>query len=94
MFDFRSNTSTPNQNATKPPVSTDDDEWAFESALPENNELPSSNVITLIDSGINITAEVTRKLNSDPIITLSFKYSNKTPMPVSELTFQAAVSKV
>jgi ADP-ribosylation factor-binding protein GGA len=94
MFDFRSNTSTPNQNATKRPVPTDEDEWAFESALPENNELPSSNLITLTDSVIIITAEVSRKSSSDPAITLSFKYSNKTPMPVSELTFQAAVSKV
>lgn len=94
MFDFRSNTSTPNPNVTKAPVSTDDDEWAFESALPENTELPSSNVITLTDSVINITAEAGRKSSSDPLITISFKYSNKTPMPISELTFQAAVSKV
>ncbi|OAF54570.1 hypothetical protein VC83_09210 [Pseudogymnoascus destructans] len=92
MFDFGSNTSTPNPNATNPPVSTDDDEWEFESALPKNNGLPS-NVITLTDSVINITAEASRKSNSDPAITISLRYSNKTPMPISDLELRVAVPK-
>lgn len=93
LFDFSSNVSSKPQTPTVPTTSADDDEWAFESALPESNGLPSTNTITLTDTAVNVVVEASRRSTSDPVIILSIKYSNKTPMPVTELTFQAAVSK-
>jgi hypothetical protein len=72
----------------------DEEEWSFQSALPESNGLPTSNQITLTDSVINVTIEASRRSASDPVITLSAKFSSKVPQPITELGFQAAVSKV
>ena len=75
-------------------AATDDDEWAFSSALPESNGLPSSNNIVITDSSINITLHATRKSPSDPAIMMTVKFTSKVPQLITELTFQVAVTKV
>lgn len=77
-----------------PPATNDDDEWAFSSALPESNGLPSSNSITITDTIINISLHAVRKSPSDPIITMNVHFSNKVAQLITELTFQVAVTKV
>jgi ADP-ribosylation factor-binding protein GGA len=92
MFDFTK--SAPPATAIPPAPANDDDEWSFSSALPESNGLPSSNSITITDSTINISVHATRKSPSDPIITLTVKFSSKVAQLITELTFQVAVTKV
>lgn len=81
--------------ATAAPAATDDDdEWAFSSALPESNGLPSSTDITVTSSAILIALHASRTSPSDPAITMTVKFSSQSPQSVSELTFQVAVTKV
>jgi hypothetical protein len=93
-FSSFSNSSTPKPAAPPAPASADDEEWAFESALPESNGLPTVNNLLLTQNNVIVSVEASRKSSSDPLITLSLRYSNGTPRPVEGLTFQAAVSKV
>ncbi|KAM3081252.1 ARF-binding protein [Clarireedia jacksonii] len=72
-------------------TSTDDDEWAFSSALPDS--LPTSNDLTVCDTNLRIFLNATRDANTSDQINLSLAFSNNTDQPVSELTFQAAVTK-
>lgn len=87
MFDFA-------KPQPAPPVSADDDEWAFASALPENNGLPTSNEVVVTDSNLKVVIHATRQSPSDSIILMTVKFSNKQALPVTELTFQVAVTKV
>jgi ADP-ribosylation factor-binding protein GGA len=77
-----------------PAAANDDDEWAFSSALPESNGLPSSNEITVTDTSVRILLQATRTSPEDPVITMNVKFSSKTPQPITELVFQIAVTKV
>jgi ADP-ribosylation factor-binding protein GGA len=92
IFDFAK--SAPLATAIPPAPANDDEEWSFSSALPESNGLPSSNSVIITDSTINISLHAARKSPSDPIITLTVKFSNKVAQLVTELTFQVAVTKV
>jgi hypothetical protein len=73
-------------------TSTDDDEWAFSSALPD--ALPTSNDLTVNNTNLKIFLNATRDASVQDQINLSLAFSNNTDQPVSELTFQAAVTKV
>jgi ADP-ribosylation factor-binding protein GGA len=90
MFDFAKPVPAP----APPAPANDDDEWAFESALPESTGLPSSRDISLTDSTINILLHAIRASPSESSIKLSVEISNKLPQIVTELTFQVAVTKV
>jgi ADP-ribosylation factor-binding protein GGA len=92
IFDFA--TAAPRATAIPPAPANDDDEWSFSSALPESNGLPSSNSFTITDSTLNISLHATRKSPSDPIITMTVKFSSKVAQLITELTFQVAVTKV
>ena len=95
IFDFSAFTSKPSQQsqAPLPPTqSADDDEWAFESALPVST--PSSNTIVVSKTSLSISLHAAREVFSTPIITLSVSFSNTTDLPITELTFMAAVTKV
>jgi ADP-ribosylation factor-binding protein GGA len=92
LFDFAQ--SAPPVTAIPPASTNDDDEWAFSSALPESNGLPSSTSITITDTIINISIHATRKSPSDPIITMTVHFSSKVAQLITELTFQVAVTKV
>jgi len=84
IFDFA--------NLQPPPAAAqDDDEWAFESALPEGP--PSSNTLLVSDTSISISLNAMREPQTPSIITMSITFSNKSDQPVSELTFMAAVIK-
>ena len=92
IFDFSK--VAPPATSIHPAPTNDDDEWSFSSALPESNGLPSSNSLTITDSSINISLHAARKSPSDPIITMTVKFSSKVAQLITELTFQVAVTKV
>jgi ADP-ribosylation factor-binding protein GGA len=89
LFDFSNPQPTPQ---SQPAAHTDDDEWAFSSALPD--ALPSSNNVTVSNTSLNISLHATREPASPAVITLSVAFSNLTDRRISELTFMAAVTKV
>lgn len=95
LFDFGSPASTPAAASVTPVAApVDDDDWAFSSALPESNDSPLSNNITVNDTSVYILLHASRQSPSDPVINLSVKFSSRVPQPITELTFQVAVTKV
>ncbi|KAH7138284.1 ADP-ribosylation factor-binding protein-like protein GGA1 [Dendryphion nanum] len=68
------------------PATNDDDEWTFASAVPE-----TSKDIIVLNSSIQVAFHVSR--DSDSTLLIKSRISNNTPAPVTELTFQSAVSK-
>ncbi|KAJ9647142.1 ARF-binding protein [Coniosporium tulheliwenetii] len=90
LFDFSDDTSTPALTSKPPPPATAtapaDDDWTFTSALPD-----SPNSITVTNSAIKTVFSVSRQ--SDDAILISSRISNNTAQPISELTFQVAVTK-
>ncbi|KAF4637104.1 hypothetical protein G7Y89_g970 [Cudoniella acicularis] len=90
MFDFAAHHAPPHA-APAPAVSADDDEWAFASALPEG--VPSTNTITVSETGLRISLHATREEMTPSVITMSLTFSNRSDQPISELTFMAAVTK-
>jgi len=99
-FQFQQSTQPPSQLAAKPPqnpqpslISTSsaaaDDEWNFESALPPSDSYNMS----LTNSSINISWELSRPGNQPGVIEIKSKVSNLTAAPVSNFTFQVAVTK-
>jgi ADP-ribosylation factor-binding protein GGA len=90
MFDFAALQTSKVGPAPLP--AADDDEWAFSSALPEG--LPSSNTIVVSKTSLNIDMTVSRESQTPSIINLSMTFSNQSDLPISELMFMAAVTKV
>ena len=68
-------------------ATNNDDEWTFTSALPDQ---PSDIVVT--DSLIKTTFGISR--SADTELTIQSRISNSTAQPISDLTFQLAVTKV
>jgi hypothetical protein len=68
-------------------ATTDDDEWTFASAVPDQ-----AKEITVINSTLNVVFNISRE--SDTVLLVQNRISNKTPLPVTGLTFQVAVSKI
>lgn len=64
-----------------------DDEWTFSSALPDQ-----PHELTVTNSSIRTLFSISR--DNDTEILLNSKISNNTPNPISDLTFQLAVTKV
>ncbi|KAI9743257.1 MAG: hypothetical protein M1818_003103 [Claussenomyces sp. TS43310] len=93
-FDFSqpaiSAPSASNGNAS---AATDEDDWAFSSALPEGQGLPATNDITVLDTSINVVIKASRRSTSDPVIVMNVSFSSKVAQPITELTFQMAVTK-
>ena len=69
--------------------SNGDDEWTFSSALPE-----SSHDLTVVHSSIHVLFHVSRQPSPDNVILIQSQVSNNTAQPISQLTFQLAVTKV
>ncbi|QSZ31457.1 hypothetical protein DSL72_001022 [Monilinia vaccinii-corymbosi] len=91
MFDFANPKPPISHSANAPAPATDDDEWAFSSALPEG--LPSTNDLTISNTNLKISLNATREPSTPDVITLSVAFSNNANEPISDLTFQAAVTK-
>jgi hypothetical protein len=89
IFDFGNLASA---QAAAPPAATDDDEWAFSSALPEG--LPAENTIIVSWTSLSILLHAAREPQTPAVITMSISFSSKTDQPITELTFMAAVTKV
>lgn len=91
MFDFASHAPPAAVPAAALPAA-DDDDWAFSSALPEG--LPASNTITVSNTHVNITLHAKRQPQTPDIITMTVRFTSKAQQPVSDLTFEVAVTKV
>lgn len=68
-------------------AANDDDEWDFASSVPD-----TSKEITVNNSGVNVMFTVSRE--SDTTLLIKSRISNNMPTPITDLTFQSAVSKV
>lgn len=73
------------------PSSVEDD-WNFSSALPD--EIPSKSMITVSQKEIGIAFQVSRRAIPEATIDVLARFSNRSSNPVTELTFQVAVTKV
>ncbi|TGO46229.1 hypothetical protein BOTNAR_0601g00010 [Botryotinia narcissicola] len=91
IFDFANPKPPVSHPANAPAPAVDDDEWAFSSALPEG--LPSTNDLTISNTNVKISLNSTREPTTPDVITLSISFSNNSNEPISDLTFQAAVTK-
>lgn len=76
-----------NGTSAPAPAAAQDDEWEFSSALPDH---PAE--LTVTNSSIKTLFAVSRANDSE--IVLQSRISNNTSAPVSDLTFQLAVTKV
>ena len=79
--------STHSRPISNTAASNDDDEWTFASAVPDQ-----SKDISVSNTSVNVTFNVSRE--SDDVILIKSRISNNTSQPVTDLTFQVAVSKV
>ena len=83
-------TQSEGQTTTKPSNSNAaDEEWTFASALPKQ---PSQ--IAVLSSSIKIMFSVVRDRTDDGDILIHSSISNNCAQPITNLTFQLAVSKV
>jgi len=67
-----------------------DDEWDFASSLPST----AQPTLTLTNTLINITWDLSRSPGQDGVIEIKSRISNTSPQSISGLTFQVAVTKV
>ncbi|MCJ1277929.1 hypothetical protein MMC21_005743 [Puttea exsequens] len=100
LFDFAKPTpSQPQPSTTVSPkasngaASTIDDDWNFASALPADDPtaLPASIDILISTTAVHISFQVSR--SSDSSVSIRASFSNNTPQPITEYTFQVAVTK-
>lgn len=70
-----------------------DDDWNFSSALPEDG-LPTNSQITVSQKEVAIVFEVSRRVGDETVIDVLAKFSNRTSVPITEYTFQVAVTRV
>ncbi|KAK4993375.1 ARF-binding protein [Elasticomyces elasticus] len=68
--------------------SSAEDEWTFSSALPDQ-----AHDLTVTNSSIRTVFHVTRLPGAENVIAIDSRISNNTSQPVSDLTFQLAVTK-
>ncbi|KAI9847270.1 MAG: hypothetical protein M1837_002856 [Sclerophora amabilis] len=84
-------TGQPNNNNNN--IKGEAEEWTFASSLPETT-LPSQNTVTVSNSTVGITLSASRDQTSvEMTITLKVTFSSNDPRPITDLTFQTAVTK-
>lgn len=99
LFDLGAPTSS-QPTTPKPPMSANqsrlstgaaapDDEWTFTSALPDQ-----PHDLTVSNSAVNITWTVSRPPEDESVVLIKSRISNNTAQPISDFTFQVAVTKV
>jgi hypothetical protein len=101
-FAFLSGSKSPAQQPSPAPApapvataSNDDDEWNFASALPpEAPSKPKEHRGTVSNTNVRIEFIAARTAQASNALNMKFAFSNNTPLPVSELHFQLAVTKV
>lgn len=81
----------PAQAPAPPAASSDDDEWAFSSALPA--EVPQEHSSVVCNTGLTINLQASRKLGPNAMA-LFFRFSNNTDQEFTELHYQLAAPKV
>ncbi|PSK53987.1 hypothetical protein B9Z65_7793 [Elsinoe australis] len=77
-------------NGQPPAAAPADDEWTFTSALPQDQ----AHQIAVTNSAIRTVFSVSRPAGAEDWIQIESRISNATAQPVSDLTFQLAVTKV
>lgn len=73
-------------------LSNGDDEWAFTSSLPPQQI--ETKAIQVTNSSIRTVFTVSRPSGANDWLSVESKISNNTAQPISDLTFQLAVTKV
>jgi ADP-ribosylation factor-binding protein GGA len=73
--------------ASAPVPVADDDEWAFSSALPDKPQ-----DLVVVNSSVKAVFTVSRPNSSE--LTIASRITNSTTKPITDLTFQLAVTKV
>jgi ADP-ribosylation factor-binding protein GGA len=80
----------PQPSAPQQATAAADDEWTFTSALPPSQ---TTNTLTIASKSILISWTISRSPTVVDHIDITSTVSNVTQQPISELTFQVAVSK-
>ncbi len=100
LFDFSQPTILPPQPHQPSQLSQQNngtavnEEWTFASSLPDQGNLPLANEVAVTNTAVNIAFTVSRRAGDDTSITIIARSSNNTAQPISEFTFQIAVTKV
>ncbi|EFX04493.1 vhs domain containing protein [Grosmannia clavigera kw1407] len=80
--------------ASPAPGGNDDDEWSFSSALPpETPAKPQEHRITVGNGAVKIEVVARRSPETPQAISFMFAFSNNTAQPISDMHFQAAVTR-
>ena len=97
LFDFTSPSASTGQKSSALSHQTNgtsnDDEWDFASALPDDT-LPTTNQVVVSNTMVNITFKASREGQPSDVVALMARFSNNTPSLITEYTFQVAVTKV
>lgn len=71
-----------------------DDDWNFTSALPDDpSNLPSLNELIVSNTSVKIVFQASRTASTDNFVSIRASFSNNTNNPITEYTFQVAVTK-
>ena len=70
-----------------------DDDFTFSSALPDE-VAPTTNNLQFTQNEIGFTFEVSRRESVESTVEIMAKFSNLSALPITDFTFQVAVTKV
>ncbi|GAP91583.2 putative VHS domain-containing protein [Rosellinia necatrix] len=94
QFSSKPATPQPQPPAAAPPVTGDDDEWSFSSALPpEASSVPRDHEAVVSNGLLRIHMKAARAPQASNALTLLFSFSNASPQQIGDLHFQLAVTK-
>lgn len=87
---------SPTPATSQTPATNDDDEWSFSSALPSETtpQVPREHKALVSNTNLKVDMVANRTVDTDPLLSLLFAFTNNTAQPISELHFQLAVTKV
>lgn len=81
-------TTAPQTNVVKPAI-FNDDEWTFTSSLPDH-----AHEVNVVNTSIHVNFLISRPPQLKNAILINSNISNNTTQPITDLTFQLAVTKV
>ena len=73
---------------------SNDDDWNFSSALPDEPPLQQTNEILVSNTAVGIALKISRPPSSKATIVIAAQFSNNTNSSITEYHFQLAVTKV
>jgi hypothetical protein len=75
-------------------AANDNDDWTFTSALPDAAPMPATSEVTVTNTALNVVFSISRPWSEVPCVRIITQFTNNMAQPISEVTFQVAVSKV